>query len=491
MQDATPLHAAILGRVSRDRSREARSVVQQQDDNRAECAVQGWFIPPGGEYQDVGSAARFATRIREDWERLLHDLDAHLYGVVVMWEPSRGSRKLSEWALFLDTCRDNRVLIHITDHRHTYDLGNPRDWRSLAEDGVDSAYESEKTQRRVLRDQKAAAAAGRPHGLVQYGYQRTYDKRTGRLTGQEPKYPEAAHAAEIIRRIAAREPLSAIRNDLNARGVPAPAGGLWTPATMRRITRCPVYIGKRPAGGKRFSNGRYVGAELIPAIWPAIIEEDVWYDAQQVLDDPSRIKTRPGRQRWLLSYYATCATCGSPLSVHYARRKTGPRTAALYECTGTRHCVHVIVAAADQQVTGMVVRYMSRPSSYAAINTGGGIKAAEARAEAAKLRAQLDEWAAADITARAYKIKEAQLLPKIHAAEQRAQLLTVPRPLRDLTTPGADVRARWEAMPVAARREVLKALSITVEVIPAAGEGGRYLRAGDRVLVRMEKKDEA
>jgi hypothetical protein len=46
-------------------------------------------------------------------------------------------------------------------------------------------------------------------------------------------------------------------------------------------------------------------------------------------------------------------------------------------------------------------------------------------------------------------------------------------------------------MPVAARREVLKALSITVEVIPAAGEGGRYLRAGDRVLVRMEKKDEA
>jgi hypothetical protein len=139
----------------------------------------------------------------------------------------------------------------------------------------------------------------------------------------------------------------------------------------------------------------------------------------------------------------------------------------------------------------MVIRYMSRPSSYAAINTGGGIKAAEARAEAAKLRAQLDEWAAADITARAYKIKEAQLLPKIHAADQRAQLLTVPRPLRDLTTPGADVRARWEAMPVAARREVLKALSITVEVIPAAGEGGRYLRAGDRVLVRMEKKDEA
>ena len=488
MPDVTPLHAAILGRVSRDRSREARSVVQQQDDNRRACEASGWVIPPGGEYQDVGSASRFAVKAREDWPRLLTDLDAGRYGVVVMWEPSRGSRRLSEWALFLDTCRDNRVLIHVTDHHRTYDLGNARDWRSLAEDGVDSHYESEKTRSRVVRYQKAQAAAGRPHGLVQYGYQRVYDGRTGNLAGQELKYPEAATVAEIIRRVAAREPLSAIRNDLNARGIPAPAGGLWTPATMRRITRCPVYIGMRPSGGKRLHNGRYVGAELVPAIWPPIIEEDIWYDAQQVLDDPARMTTRPGRQRWLLSYYATCTACGSLLSAHYARRKNGPR-AALYECAG-RRCVHVVAAAADAQASEMVIRYMSRPSSYAAINAGGGIKAAEARTEAAKLRGELDEWAAADITARAYKIREAQLLPKIQAAEQRAQVLAVPRPLRDLASPGADVRARWEAMPVAARREVLKALRITVEVIPAAGEDGRYLRAGDRVLVRMEKTGE-
>lgn len=489
MLDAAPLHAAILGRVSQDASREARSVRQQQNKNREACDTNGWIIPPGGEYQDIGSASRFAARAREDWQRLLHDLDAHLYGVVVMWEPSRGSRKLSEWALFLDTCRDHHILIHITDHRHTYNLDKPRDWRALAEDGVDSAHESEKTRQRILRDQEAQAAAGKPHGRCQYGYERVYDEKTGNLAGQKPKYPEAAIVAEIIRRIAVREPLSAIRDDLNARGVPAPAGGLWTPKTMRRMIRCPVYIGKRPAGGKRENNGRYTGAEFIPAIWPAIVEEDIWYDAQRVLDDPSRTTTRPGAQRWLLSYYATCAVCGSVLSAHYVRQVKDPR-AAMYECTSTRHCVHVVAAAADHQVSEMVIAYMSRPASYAAINAGGGVQAAEARTEAAKLRAELDEWAAADITARAYKIKEAQLLPKIQVAEQRAQVLAVPRPLRDLASPGADVRARWEAMPVAARREVLKALSITVEVIPVAGEDGRYLRPGDRVLVRMVKKDE-
>lgn len=248
MPDTTPPYAAILGRVSQDASREARSVHQQQDKNREACDANGWIIPPGGEYQDVGSASRFAARAREDWPRLIQDLDAGRYGVVVMWEPSRGSRRLSEWALFLDTCRDNHILIHVTDHHRTYDLGNPRDWRTLAEDGVDSAYESEKIQRRILRDQQAQAAAGKPHGRVQYGYERVYDEKTGNLAGQKPKYPEAAHVAEIIRRAAAREPLSAIRNDLNTRGVPAPAGGLWTPRTIRRMIRCPVYIGVRPAG---------------------------------------------------------------------------------------------------------------------------------------------------------------------------------------------------------------------------------------------------
>lgn len=490
MQDQTPPRAAILGRVSRDKSREKRSVVQQQDDNRKACADHGWVIPPGGEYQDVGSASRFATRAREDWPRLLADIEAGHLDVVVMWEPSRGSRRLSEWALFLDTCRDRRVLIHVTDHGKTYDLDSPRDWRSLAEDGVDSAYESEKTQRRIIRDIKASAAAGRPHGKVQYGYERIYDGKTRKLTEQRPVYPQAAIAAEIITRIAHREPLSAIRDGLNARGVPSPAGGQWTAASMRRLARCPVYIGKRPSGGVRQKNGRYVGAELVPAVWTAIIAEDIWREAQQVLDDPARRTTRPGRQKWLLSYIACCGQCGAQMHIHFARRATTPPV-PLYQCAGPHHCTAVVAAVADEQVSERVIAYLSRPSIYPRLRRDESAAVAEARAQAAALRAQLDEWAEADISARAYKIREAKLLPQIEAAEQRARSLSVPLPLRDLGGPEADVRDRWEHLPVAVQREVLRALGISVEVVKAAGGDGVRLPPWARVKVSVRRPEGA
>lgn len=489
MNDATPLKAGILGRVSRDKSREARSVVQQQDDNRKACAEHGWVIPPGGEYQDIGSASRFATKAREDWSRLLADLEAGHLNVVVMWEPSRGSRRLSEWALFLDTCRDHHVLVHVTDHSRTYDLDNPRDWRSLAEDGVDSAYESEKTQRRIKRDMKAAGGAGRPHGRVQYGYERIYNEKTRRLIEQRAVQPQAGIVAEIIRRIASREPLSAIRNDLNTRGVKSPAGGQWTAASMRRITRCPVYIGKRPSGGVRQANGRYVGTqlELVPAIWPAIVTEDVWLEAQEVLNDPARSTTRPGRYKWLLSRIATCEPCGAPLTVHYAPRKT-TAPVPLYECSGPHHCLGIVAEVVDRHVSERIIAYLSRPDVYPALNRDESVEAGRARAEVAKLRAELDEWAAADITARAYKIREAKQLPKIEAAERRVRALTVPLPLRDLASPEGDVRARWEAMPVAVRREVVKALNLSVEVVKAGRADGSWLPGESRVKVRMKRR---
>jgi hypothetical protein len=48
-------------------------------------------------------------------------------------------------AQFLNACRATQTGIYITTHGRLYDMANGRDWRSLAEDGVDSACESEKT----------------------------------------------------------------------------------------------------------------------------------------------------------------------------------------------------------------------------------------------------------------------------------------------------------------------------------------------------------
>ncbi len=66
-----------------------------------------------------------------------------------LWESSRGSREQAEWATLLNLLRDSGILLHVTSHRRLYDLNNPRDRRTLDEDGVDSAYESAKTSMRI------------------------------------------------------------------------------------------------------------------------------------------------------------------------------------------------------------------------------------------------------------------------------------------------------------------------------------------------------
>jgi hypothetical protein len=150
--------AVIYGRNS---SAKQKSIDDQQAENRAATEANGWTVV--AELDDPSSASRYATKVRRNWARLLELLPA--IDVVVLWEPSRGDRTLATWVAFLDACREHRVRIHAVTHNRTYDPRNPRDYRSLAEDGVDSAYESDKISGRTRRRRTATCAGTtRPRG---------------------------------------------------------------------------------------------------------------------------------------------------------------------------------------------------------------------------------------------------------------------------------------------------------------------------------------
>src|SRR5260221_3577899 len=134
----------------------------QYEESRAAVARHGWRAV---EYEAPGqSASRFARpgggASREQWGRLLADLAAGKIGVLVLWEASRGDRQLAGWAQLLDTCRKHGVLIHLTSQDHTYGLSRAREWRTLAEDGIDSAYESEKLSMRIKSGKDEGAQSG-------------------------------------------------------------------------------------------------------------------------------------------------------------------------------------------------------------------------------------------------------------------------------------------------------------------------------------------
>lgn len=450
------LRAALYMRVSDDQDARSRSVVQQAGEVRGDAERAGWRVVVEYEEPDR-SASRFAKRDRPEWAMLMDGLRAGRFDVVAMWEPSRGDRKLTGWSTFLDECRARNVLIHVTSHRHTYDLSNPRDWKSLAEDGIDSAWESEKTSMRIRRDLADAAARGRPHGRIAYGYTRLYDVRTGKLDRQVPHPEQAPIVREIITRIAGSDAVNAIRRDLNERGVPSSTGGRWANSSIPALVRNGVcYIAKR----------RHNGGPLLDGDWPALVSEDVYWRAVAVLSDPARKAQadrrggiRPGGAKWLCSHIAVCSKCRAPLGVTRNRMRNGVPVPQ-YRC-GNGHAF-IPVEWMDYAVSEVVIAWASKPGVYEAIMSGDDSEAAAARDERDAERRRLEGFEADAIAGRITSASFARIAAGVEAriAElERAQRGT--HPGRELLARGGradDVRRVWSGMPLTAKRSVVRAL---------------------------------
>lgn len=445
--------AGIYSRQSRDST---KSIDDQARENRAAVDEQGWQVAV--EYSDGSSASRFARKARDEWQRVLADVAARAFDVLVLWESSRGDRTPETWLALLTTCRKRGVLIHVVTHHRTYDMRNPRDWRTLAEDGIDNAYESEKISLRVRRGLASAASAGRPtHGRCPDGYRRVYDERTGALIGQEIDPERAPIVRDIITRAAKGEPISTIVASLNARGVPTIGAERWYRVRVRDIAINPAYRAARMHNGEEH-----------PAGWPALVDDATWYAAYRVLTDPRRVTTRPGRQVHLLTYLGTCEPCGAPLTAVRGR----------YRCWDNG-CVTIVEAPTDRLVEDHILGRLSRPDVYESLRRAGADtdqQLVEARAEAARLRGQLAAWrlsaAKGKTSPESLAVIEADLTTQIRAADRHADRTSIPPALRQILKPGADVRTRWAGMPLPARRDVIRTLAV-ITVRPAVVPGGR------------------
>lgn len=87
-------------RGSKDTQQSGRSPDQQHAENAAAIERQGWSLHPSPPYGATDrSASRYATRAREDFKRLVGDLESDDFDadILAMWESSRGSRRVGEW----------------------------------------------------------------------------------------------------------------------------------------------------------------------------------------------------------------------------------------------------------------------------------------------------------------------------------------------------------------------------------------------------------
>lgn len=508
---ALPLRASIYTRVSKDARkgtiREAISTDSQAIGCQDVADDEGWKVV-GPVYCDNDiSASKYSKKVREDWPRLIADLEAGRFDIIIMWESSRGSRKLSEWSRFLETAAERGVLIHIVTHERTYDPRNERDWKTLATDGVDAEVESSRTSKRVGRLKNAARVAGRPDGRCPFGFQRNYDSKTGALLEQVHEPLQSAVVKEIFKRIDGGDSLVAVARDLNERAalprddprwlVGLPSGARFRTQTVRRIATQAAHAGKI----------RHK-SELFDAEWEQIVTFKQWHAVQTILSNPERKTTvRPGRVKFLLSGLILCARCGSKVVVVKSKANRGQLR---YSCRGFRPdgtrsgrsgCVSApFVPEVADFVLLSLARVFCVEDFVQSLSLTDDTERVAAQEKAAEMQANLDamwERVAAmepGFTAERAAALEAKWTPEIARLQEEAtagldgaqsvaaELLTEAK--RSGLAGSALETVMFRAvkkLPIPGQRELVKTFLPALILLPSVRRGAQYTPAAERI----------
>ncbi|HVM52650.1 MAG TPA: recombinase family protein [Acidimicrobiales bacterium] len=463
--DSPPVRALIYTRVSQDRAG-GRSPAEQEADGRAVCEHEGWSVVEV--VTDSVGASRHSKGKRAGWARAQQLLADGAVDVLVTWAASRAQRDLEAYAELRRLCSDAGVLWSYGGR--TYDLTEHDDRFRTGLDALLAEREADEIAFNVRRAIRANAVAGRPHGRRLFGYTRVYDPQTGALVGQEPDPVEAGVVVRIVDLYLAGTPLKTIARALNADGVTTGTGARWADTQVHRVLTNPAYA------ARRVHKGEVIG----DAGWPAIVEPDRFDRVQARLAARRTNPTRQIRAANLLSGVARCGVCLGP-----ARRGHDRNRRKTYVCVNGAHVARDL-ARCDAWVTRLLLERLARPDVHDLLDP------AEPPAELAAARAELDacrarladavaEFTAGRITAATVGMIEADLQPRVKAAEQRVRRSAVPIDI-DVPEP-ARIDHWWDHDLTPEQRRAIVGAFIDRVVIHPVGRGRRSYDPNESLTV--------
>ncbi|MET8627956.1 recombinase family protein [Kitasatospora sp. NPDC004669] len=549
------LRGGLYARKSQYRGQKSsrhRSVAEQLTAGREDADRLGVVIGEHGEYVDDGiSASRHATQtVRNDFERLLDDIEHGRLDIVIAWASTRLQRDLAVYVRLRDACARAGVLWCYGGK--VYDLSDKDDRFRTGLDALVGEREVDELRDNVMRALRSNAAEGRPHGRAPYGYRRVYDEKTGAYLRTEIVPEQAEIVREICERVAAGQAYKRIADDLNVRRV-VPPTEFWTAKQVDRMAW--LQIGEHPQHRairaeviRRFDEGeaakeiaRDFNERALPLIagqwWPATVTQfasDPRYigvrthngvathdEAWPRITDPGthaqclavigkrRTSTtynkRPGRAKYLLPGNAVCDVCSSPLfsgingapATATAKGTKMRRLNCMQPGQGDAKGYHVSfdMQLADDYVKSELFDWLASPGfieAYVKSDEERAQRVADAEGEIKVLRARLGSFRQAAIdgtmSAESFAAIEAGLLPKIAEAERLSSSLRVPSVVRGIA--GAtreEIEAAWDALDLPQQRLIVETL-LDVRVKPV-GRGIRPESAEPFVTVTPRRLD--
>ncbi|UUV29108.1 recombinase family protein [Amycolatopsis roodepoortensis] len=452
-------------RVSKDASGEERSPNEQWSDLQADSEAEG-FTLHASPYRDIGSASRYAGKARTNFDRMVRDLESGEFEAdgLALWEPSRGSRKVSEWARLIETLAERKLGVWVHTDGRLYDLSRARDRKDLQDAAVDAEYESGKTSERQVRSQAARAARGGAAGRLSFAQVSEYDPKSGKLVRRSWDEEKGQLVIDAFRAVDKGKSLFSIEKKWLAEGVLNGRGKPFTGNQIREVLRNRTYIGDRvhvPGQIIRWYRANPEDVMITKGDWEPLLklengdaDRDLFFRVQDILSRAERVTTRPGGARHLMSMTAKCAVCTGPIAAG-----CGKRGSSTYRCG--KGCVSVQKALVDEFATDLIVGFLSREDEYASLEhgDGGNVELHEAQKKLADIDAHYQSMKSLTrqrkMSPEAFAEMEPGVLADLATAQQRVDMLRTPLELREFFAPGDDVRERFEECDIAAQRQIV------------------------------------
>ena len=165
-----PLRAACYCRISSDPHGKRAGVERQREDTELLCDLKGWDI--AGVYIDNDRSATNGKK-REEWERLLNDIEAGKIDAVAAFDQDRVNRTMDDFMAYKKVFVKHGIKL-ATSNNGDIDLSTPAGEMMAT---IKTAVSTHEVQMLKLRQRRAArqkAERGSPKWSKAFGY-RTVD----------------------------------------------------------------------------------------------------------------------------------------------------------------------------------------------------------------------------------------------------------------------------------------------------------------------------
>jgi site-specific DNA recombinase len=421
-------------------------------------------------YADNATSASRDRGPSSNWSRMLSDIDAGLIDTVLVVAPDRLTRRVVDILEVTAPKRDVRLV----SVRGGLDTENQFGKFTLTLLTALAEQEIETKEARNVPGRIERRAAGHPNaGRVPYGYKWVQrmdrDERGTRYVVSEA---EAQHVRWMFSEALAGVPLGAIARNLNEREVPSNSGGKWHSTTIRRMLLSPTYAALLVPKATGHYRAEDVDMDACtPGAWEAIVSLDTVLAARALLINPART-TNGGdtSSKHLLSGIAVCDVCRQPVRSAVSKEKF-----RAYRCPAGHF--HRRAEFVERVVEAVVVARLSQPDAADLVEPQPGVDTEALRARRTVLIAkseQLLQWfmedrfPAAQIETQKAAVDEelASIAAQLSAAVRR-------NPFEAIVAVD-DVQEAWDALSLARKRIVLRAL-----LTPVIRQVGKGVRATD------------